>query len=232
MVDLLNQPFTCVHCNKSFMQEKTLIAHMCERKRRVLQRDEKRVQAGFMAFNRWWQLAQGAKKLKTYEEFCDTGYYNAFVKFGSFLNNVQPLYPEKFVDYVIKSGVKLDHWCKEDLYVEYLHQYLKKEAVQDALERALTTMQEYADETNTLASFKDYFRYGNGNRICHHISTGRISPWILYNSASGVDFLSSLSEEQVMIVLPWIDPDYWNRKFRDYMADTEWVKDILSKAGL
>jgi hypothetical protein len=38
---------------------------MCERKRRALQKNEKRVQAGFMAFNRWWQLAQNAKKLKT-----------------------------------------------------------------------------------------------------------------------------------------------------------------------
>ena len=77
------------------MQEKTLVAHMCERKRRALQRDEKRVQAGYMAFNRWWQLAQGYTKQKTYDEFCDTAYYNAFVKFGSFLNNVSPIYPEK-----------------------------------------------------------------------------------------------------------------------------------------
>ena len=108
MIALVEQPHKCVHCSKSFMQDKTLIAHMCERKRRALQRDEKRVQAGFMAFNRFWQLAQGGKKQKTYDEFCDTSYYNAFVKFGSFINNVNPLYPDKFVDFVIKSGVKLD----------------------------------------------------------------------------------------------------------------------------
>ena len=115
MIDLVAQPYKCIHCNKSFMQQKTLVAHMCERKRRALQKDEKRVQAGYMAFNRWWQLAQGAKKLKTYEEFCDTSYYNAFVKFGSFINNVNPLYPEKFIDHVIKSGEKLDNWCRDSV---------------------------------------------------------------------------------------------------------------------
>jgi hypothetical protein len=58
---LLDQPYNCVHCGKSFMKEKTLVAHMCERKRRALQQSEKRVQAGFMAFNRFWQLTQNAK---------------------------------------------------------------------------------------------------------------------------------------------------------------------------
>ena len=66
----------------------------------------------------------------------------------------------------------------------------------------------------------------------HHITTGRISPWVIYNCSSGVKFLDELSEEQVSIVLAWIDPDFWQRKFKDYMADTEWVKDILNKAGL
>ena len=38
--------------------------------------------------------------------------------------------------------------------------------------------------------------------------------------------------QQIAIVFPWIDPEYWQRKFKDYMADTEWAKDILQKAGL
>jgi hypothetical protein len=61
MIALVEQPFICVHCSKSFMKEKTLVAHMCERKRRALQETEKRVQAGFMAYNRFYQLTQGAK---------------------------------------------------------------------------------------------------------------------------------------------------------------------------
>jgi len=53
MIDLVAQPFRCIHCDKSFMKEKTLIAHMCEQKRRALQKDEKRVQAGLLTYNRF-----------------------------------------------------------------------------------------------------------------------------------------------------------------------------------
>ena len=91
MIDLVAQPYACVHCGKSFMKDKTLVAHMCERKRRALQKDEKRVQSGFMAFNRFWQLTQNSKKPKSYDNFADSSYYNAFVKFGSFINNVNPI---------------------------------------------------------------------------------------------------------------------------------------------
>ena len=67
---------------------------MCEKKRRRLQKDEKRVQTGYYAFTRFYKLSAGTKQDKTYEDFCASPYYNAFVKFGSFVNNVRPLYPE------------------------------------------------------------------------------------------------------------------------------------------
>ena len=68
-MDLADQPYDCVHCGKKFMKEKTLIAHMCEPKRRVLQKDEKRVQTGFYAFDQFYKLTQNSRKQKTYEEF-------------------------------------------------------------------------------------------------------------------------------------------------------------------
>ena len=146
MIALVEQPYSCVHCNKSFMQEKTLVAHMCERKRRALQKDEKRVRLGFYAFQRFYKLSAGNKKDKTYEDFCASPYYNAFVKFGSFLNNVKPLYPEKYIDYVVTSGVKLDHWARDELYEKYVLEFILKEDVTTALERSVKSMMEWAEE--------------------------------------------------------------------------------------
>ena len=67
------------------------MAHMCEPKRRWLQKDEKRVQVGFYAFQRFYKLSAGAKKEKTYDEFCKSPYYNAFVKFGRYIMPINPL---------------------------------------------------------------------------------------------------------------------------------------------
>ena len=97
MIQTQSKDYKCIHCGKSFLKEKTLMAHMCEPKRRHLQKDEKRVQVGFMTFNKFYTQVQKSKE-KTYAEFCKSSYYNAFVKFGSFVTNVQCLYPEKFID--------------------------------------------------------------------------------------------------------------------------------------
>lgn len=225
--------FKCKYCQKEFRKESTLAAHMCEPKRRFQQQNESWVQLGFKAYLRFFEITQGSAKLKTYDDFAKSPYYNAFVKFGRYCQEIRCVNFVSFLEWLLKNNKKLDYWCKDSLYEEWLFEYLRKEAVQDALERALKEMQKYADDHPELKNgFTDYFRYGNANRIIHHICTGRVSPWVAFNCKSGVDFLGDLSEEQLSIVLHWIDPDHWQRKFHDYMADTEWVKDILNKAGL
>jgi hypothetical protein len=212
------------------MQEKTLVAHMCERKRRALQKDEKRVQAGYMAFNRFWQLAQGGKKLKTYDEFSDTSYYNAFVKFGSFINNVNPLYPDKFIDYVIKSGIKLDHWCRDELYEQYLFEVLKSEPVESAVQRSLQTMMSWADENS--AEFSHYFNYVSLNRAVHDIRNGYVSPWIILNTVSGQSMIQKMNDEQLEMISPAFDIPFWVRKFKSVPADVSLVKEICKEVGI
>jgi hypothetical protein len=212
------------------MKEKTLVAHMCEQKRRVLQKDEKRVQTGFFAYNRFYQLTQAAKKQKPYSDFCKSAYYNAFVKFGSFINNVNPLYPERFIDYVIKSGVKLDHWCRDELYDKYLSELVKIEPVESAVQRSLQYMMEWGDENN--ANFAHYFNYVSVNRAVHNIRDGKISPWMVMNSAGGVDLLKKFSNEQLELVNQTLDIPFWIKKIRDNPADVALVKEVCKEAGI
>lgn len=230
MIALVEQPFICVHCSKSFMKEKTLVAHMCERKRRALQETEKRVQAGFMAYNRFYQLTQGAKVPKSYDHFCNSAYYNAFVKFGSFINNVNPLYPSKFIDFVIKSGVKLDHWCRDELYEQYLFETVKTEPVEAAVQRTLQTMMEWGDEHN--ANFAHYFNYVSLNKAVHDIVNGKISCWVLLNCNSGKDMAAKMNDEQLAMIAPAFDIKYWLKKFKEFPADVALVKEILNEAGV
>ena len=229
MANTLAQPFKCTHCNTSFMKEKTLVAHMCERKRRVLQKNEKRVQAGFMAFNRFWTMAQGSKA-KTYEEFCDTSYYNAFVKFGSFINNTNALYPDKFVDYVIKSGTKLDHWCRDSLYEQYLYETLKTEPVESAVQRTLQTMMEWGDEHN--ANFAHYFKYVSLNKAVYDIKNGNISCWVILNSVDGKYMVQKMTDDQLEMIAPAFEVPYWLRKFKEVPADVALVQEILDEVGI
>ena len=210
-----------------------LFRSLCEPKRRHQQQSETGVQWAYKAYIRFYEISQGSAKLKTYDDFANSPYYNAFVKFGRYCVSIRAINFVSFTDWLLKNNKKLDYWCKDSLYEEWLFDYLRRENPQDSLERALKEMQEYADTHPDLKNgFRDYFRYGNTNRICHHIVSGRISPWVIFNCSSGVDFLDRLDETQIAIIIKYIDPDFWQKKFVDYLADTEWSKDILDKAGL
>jgi hypothetical protein len=230
MIQLAEQPFNCTHCGKAFMKEKTLFAHMCEPKRRAMQKDEKRVQSGFYAFNQFYKIRQGAKKQKTYDEFCKSAYYNAFVKFGSFINNVNPLYPSKFIDHVIKSGVKLDHWSRDELYETYLYETIKTEPVESAVQRTIQTMMEWADTSQ--ANFNHYFNYINLNRAVHDIRNGKISPWVILNCSTGKKMLNNFNDEQLNMIAPAFDLAYWLKKFKSVPADVALVEEICKEAGI
>ena len=228
---LVTQPYTCGHCGKGFMQEKTLFVHVCEQKRRALAKTEKHVVLGFDTFQRFYKTVQtNIKQNKTYEEFCKSPYYNAFVKFGSFVSNVNPLYPERFIDYVVSSGVKLDHWCRDELYEQYVFDLIKREPVEVALERSISHMLSWANDNN--AQWNHYFHYVSLSRACYDIKDGKVSPWLILNSASGKAMLQKFNDEQLTHIQNIIDPPFWVSKFKKLPADVELVKQVVKESNI
>ena len=225
--------FVCKYCQKSYVKESSLFAHMCEPKRRWQQQNEQSVQIGFKSYLRFYEITQSSSRIKTYEDFSNSPYYNAFVRYGRYCMSIRCVNVARFTDWLLANNKKLDYWCKDSVYSEWLNQYLRKEAVQDAIERAIKEMQKYADTNENLKNnFSNYFKFGSSNRICQHISDRRISPWVVFNCKSGISWLEQINQEQLEMILPIIDPDFWQRKFKDYVSDTAWCKDILQKSGL
>ena len=228
---LISQPYNCSYCGKGFMQEKTLFVHVCEQKRRALARSDKHVILGFDTFQKFYKLAQpNSKQEKTYEDFCKSSYYNAFVKFGSFVSNVNPLYPERFIDYVVRSGIKLDHWCRDELYDEYVFDLIRKETAETALQRSIGTMMDWADLHN--AQWNHYFLYVSLSRACYDIKDGKISPWLLLNSSNGKDMLKKFNDEQLNHIQKIIDLPFWINKFKKLPEDVKLVKDVVKESNI
>ena len=67
--------------------------------------------------------------------------------------------------------------------------------------------------------------------FCYEVTTGRISPWSLYQSQSGTKFLSKLDTVQQKMVLEYIDPEQWAIKFKRNDEDVAEVKELLKQAG-
>jgi hypothetical protein len=221
--------FTCNFCKKSFVKESTLEVHMCEPKRRHLNKDEPGVRLGFMAYIKFYEMMQGSAKLKTYQDFSESSYYLAFVKFGRYCVDVKVINPTQFMNWLLKNQKKIDKWTSDRFYTEYLLWYLPIEAVDDALARAIEYSIDWAEKQSNPSH--DCVRYGNPNAVCYAITSGRLSPWVIYNSESGQKFLSDCNQEQIAIIWEYINSDIWHKKFTDHPGDQEYARDILKKAG-
>jgi hypothetical protein len=226
-----NKSHTCEYCGNSFTREKTLFVHVCEQKRRALAKTEKHVIIGYDTFNRFFKFAQpNTKHDKTYDDFAKSPYYNAFVKFGSFVSNVNPLYPDKFINWVVTSGVKLDHWCREELYDQYVIDLIKTEPVEVALERSISHMVAWGND-NT-AEWNHYFLYVSLSRATYDIRDGKISPWLILNSNNGKDMLRKFNDDQATAVFNIIDPQFWTSRFKKLPADVELVKEVVRESKI
>jgi hypothetical protein len=221
--------YECRYCHKSFAKETSIAVHMCEPKRRFQEQNEAGVRMGFNAYLKFYEITQGSAKLKTFEDFATSPYYRAFVKFGRYCVDTRAVNPARFTEWLLKNNKKIDHWARDTVYTEYLVGYLPIENVNDALARAMEYGITWSEESGHPA--EDCLRYGNVNRAVHAVTTGRISPWIVYNCDSGQKFLSELDATQIAMIWPYIDSEVWMKKFADYMADQEYVREILHKAG-
>lgn len=232
MTTINQESFTCEFCNKSFQRERTLINHLCENKRRWANRDKKYVRLGFNAWIRWHELNTTTKNsvTKSYKDFMKSKYYIAFTKFGRHVENTNMVNPNQFIDFVIKNHIKLDDWCKDSVYEAYVREVCRKEDVQTALERQVRIMESWADETGE--EWTDFFKKINPNVATKMILSGRISPWILFNSKTVSYLFERMTDEQLELIEKFIDPKIWKIKMMKNKSDTKIVSEILEKYGI
>jgi hypothetical protein len=204
-----------------------MLKHICEYKHRWLERDRRGNQIGFQSFVQFYKKHSAAKKEKTYEEFIKSAYYTAFVKFGNYCVDINALNVPRLVEYYLKENIKIDNWNSDQNYNVYLIDYLKSEDPLDAVHRSVESCIENAEEEKI--QIKDYLRYGNRNKICHLITSGRISPWLLYQSESGTKFLDDIQEDLIKFIYDYINPVQWAIKFNKETDKVNEVKSLLKE---
>jgi len=222
--------FSCEFCNREFSREKTIISHICETKSRWLNKDNK---GNRLAFQSWLQFytknSMSKTKNKTVEEFIRSPYYTAFAKFGSYCADANVINVSRYVEWLLKNQIKIDVWNTDSTYTRFLIEYLRVEDPFDAIHRSVEYCITQSENENIQPN--DVLRYGNSNRICHAITTGKISPWMLYCSDSGIRFLETLNPGQVTMITDYINPEQWALKFHRDTDTKQRIQDTLKMAG-
>jgi hypothetical protein len=222
--------FTCEFCSKTYVHEKTFLTHLCEQKRRFMDRDLPHVMLALRVYQRFWEANYRGQHKRTYEQFSKSQFYVAIVKFARYLQNLNAVNPHGFIDFLIKTGVKLDNWHHPTVYETYIRELNKKESPDAAVTRNIMLMQEWSLTTNE--EWIDFFRKINTNQAVLWIQTGRISPWILYAASSAGELLSRLSPEQISIVNKHVNHDFWAARIKYNQDDFNSIRNILDEAGV
>ena len=225
------QRFKCEHCKRDFGKEATLVNHICEQKRRFLDRDEPVVKLAFQVYSRFYAYNYKHAKNIDYDHFQKSQIYTSFVKFARYLRDLNASRAMHFVDFLIKSELKLTDWSKPSVYEIYMREVAKAESADAALERNILLMESWANETGH--DWQDFFRQIAPSLATQWIVSGKISPWVLLTTSSGHSLLEErLSVEQCELVMKAVDFAFWEQMRQSRADEFEEIRKILSSAGL
>jgi|TARA_B100001027_G_C16263057_1_gene330492 hypothetical protein len=223
--------YECKFCKKIFGSERTLLSHLCEPKRRWNNRKEKNVQLAFRCFQHFFRItATNMKSEKTYDDFMTSKYYLAFVKFANYIMGVYISNVETYIEWLLKQRIRIDKWSTDQVYESYIKEFNFRESVDRAVERTVIELKNWSEESNK--PWNSFFKEVSQPRAIHMIRAGKISPWIVYNSQSGLKWLDSLNDEQMIMINDYINPTQWSKRFSNSPEDVRFVLDITKKAEL
>jgi hypothetical protein len=223
--------YKCKFCEKSFTNESTLVAHLCEPKRRWNNRKDTNVQLALRCYQHFFRISSTTmKNERTYEDFMESKYYTAFVKFANYVAGVYIASVEHYIEWLLKNRVRVDRWSTDEIYEQYIKEFNVKESVSKATERTILSIQRWAKDTNS--EWTNFFNEISVPRAIHMIRAGKISPWVLYNSKGGMNLLEKLSSEQMTMIEEYVSPGPWANRFKDSPEDVQFVINITKAAGL
>jgi|TARA_B110000908_G_scaffold149522_1_gene182818 hypothetical protein len=220
----------CEYCKKTFRREKTLMVHMCERKRRHMHKGEKHVQLAFRSYQLFYRVGTYSKKEKTFDDFASSQYYTAFVKYAEYCIDLKVDDVPEYTTWLLKNQIRIDRWCSDRNFSAWIKTRLKTETPDRAIERTILFMQDWGKENNQV--WNEYFRLVAPNLAVFHICSGKVSPWVVYGSSQAQALIDSLSGEQLQMVSDYVDPYHWQNVIKTRQEDFAWVEGILVGANL
>ncbi len=209
--------YTCDFCNKSFAREKTLDSHPCLPRDRFNQRNESWVKT---AHDLWKEFTTLPKMYKGIEYFEKDKTYKTITEFTKFAEENNYAFIYEYGLWLLKNKVVERNWYKNDIYQQFLKQFLLTEHPRDAVVRSI----EYISTIEELGKF---FKTCQIGKILTYIETGRISPWLILLADNKTDFFNRLENEKLTYFTKLVNIDVWQSRMKRYEKSTNSLKKDL-----
>jgi len=221
------QVFACGFCTKSFSREALLGNHVCEAKRRYLQREDKSVKLAFAAYERFYRSLHREVTLPAFEK---SKFYAAFVRFARYLMDLNAIHPLAFVDFLLRLEVPVDRWTNPTYYGTYIRELNKNETPNEAFDRNLMLMEQWANDVGE--DWRNFFRKLAPAQAVQWIISGRISPWVLFTASSAAALFDRMTEEQMTLVNQAIDAKYWRAKIARHQEHVDEIRAMMIERNI
>lgn len=222
----------CDLCKKTYKSELFFLKHKCVPKERLAKMEDAESRIAFLAYLNLYNSNTALKRKidKTHEDFVKSHYYNYLYNFGKYVVRIGMYDVYDYITFLIKNRVNVEKWCDDNLYHMYIAYILINETPDKAIEKTFKTMKSWSIECEI--PWYEYFNQANPFKVISSLKNGKISPWVIYNTESGKNFIKRLDKKQLKELFSIIDPDKWYKKFNKYESDIDTIVKILKNAGL
>lgn len=220
----------CHFCKKEFTKERTLEIHLCEKKRRWMNKDDKNVRIAFASWLHWCKksgLYMNKKSQLSYEDFMNSTAYISFVQFGHFVDENHIVNYLAYIDFMIKNNYKFNSWFKNSTYEYFVKMNTRQETIEDAVQKTIKFMDKWSHENDE--EWTDFFNKISKQQALDWLRSGRISPWIFFTSSKAQNLLNQMTDEQLMLLDQYLDVKWWTQTMRRKPQDRQFVEQIVKE---
>lgn len=218
----------CHFCEKGFAKERTLDVHICEKKRRWMNKDDRNVRIAYASWLHYCKktgLYANKKGPLSYDDFMRSSIYITFVRFGHFVEETKMQNYLAYVDFMIKNNYKNADWDKNSVYEYFIKMNTRQESIEDAIQKTIKFMDKWSSDQNE--EWTDFFIKITNQQALDWLRSGRISPWIFLTSSKARSKMDEMTDEQLMLLDKYLDVKWWNQNLRRKPQDRQYVEQLV-----
>jgi hypothetical protein len=220
--------YICGYCGKAFMREAAYIDHVCTQMQRHQKMKTSEGVAAWIAYSTWLKV-QG-KKVPPQTSFLSSHYYQSFIKFASFVQQVKTLDIEEYIRHMVKNNIQPVIWTHNAIYGEWIRANSVERSPLKAVQKSCVFLLDVAEEKNV--PIEQLFENCSSPEVGNWIATGQVSPWLLLNSNSFKQWWSQLDDDDKQQLSKIISPSEWMARIKSNPTTVQKIKPMVAEMGI
>ena len=210
---LKERVYKCTFCEREFVRKTWYEKHMCDKKRRFLDRNNITTIRAHRLFNHWQRRTRLLRRgqMKSMDEFMRSPFYNAFVNLAEFTTAEYVVSGFKYVDWLVDNEIPQVKWCNPrdlDDYRTYLRESEDPEA---QAETSCKNIRVWCADNGI--QMPEFFKTITPGQAFNMVRENKLSPWVLLGYQPAVRDLTSRFKQDMLFQLnEHINVQYWMDK--------------------